>query len=151
MKSSTEGGTISAGQNLLLIGPEDLSVSLPCDWGYRRQDPYAVTLTLDTGADKPVVWTLSRDMLAAALHSPEGLGDVRAWPVSVPAGAGEAVGFDGQILVIELGPPDGCARFEAAAAQIAAFLDRSYAMVPDGQETGYLNVDAELAELLNRA
>ncbi len=149
MKSSIEGGTISAGQNLLLIGPEDLSVSLPCEWGYRRQDPYAVTLTLDTGADKPVVWSLSRDLVAAALHSPEGLGDVRAWPVSVPAeDTGE---LDGQILVIELGPPDGCARFEAAAAQVEAFLACTYELVPDGQETGYLNVDAELAALLNRA
>src|ERR1700761_3129716 len=150
MMYSTEDGTISAEQTFLLIGPDDLSVSLPCGWDYTRQDPYAVTLTLDTGADRPVVWSLRRDMIAAALHSPEGLGDVRAWPVSVPAAAGETAP-DAQILVIELGPPDGCARFEAAADQVEAFLASTYELVPDGRETGYLNFDAELAGLLNQA
>ena len=41
--------------------------------------------------------------------------------------------------------------FEASAAQVGAFLAQTYELVPGGQEPAFLNLDAELTELLNQA
>jgi hypothetical protein len=141
-----------AEQELWLIGPEQMIVPLMAEWSYNCEDPYAVTMSLDTGAEQPVVWTFARDLLATALLAPAGMGDVQAWPAAesaVPAddedGAGE------KVLNIVLGSPDGCARFETSAAGIEAFLARTFELVKAGQESGYLDIDAELVELLTQA
>lgn len=149
--SSTSHSTVSAEQDLLLIGPDDLIVPLTAGLQYSRHDPYAVRMSLDAGRDEPVEWRLSRDLLAAALHAREGIGDVRAWPSPAPAAPVQSAGTGEKILNIELGPPDGYARFEASAAEIEAFLARTYELVPDGQESAFLNLDAELTELLSQA
>jgi hypothetical protein len=150
--SSTDRGTVSAGQDLRLIGPDDLSVQLACGLHYSRQDPYAVRMSLDAGREEPVTWHVSRDLLAAALHGPEGIGDVRAWPSVAPTAPGaDPVAWGEKILNIELGPLDGYSRFEASAAGIAAFLARTYELVPEGAETDYLDIDAGLAVLLSEA
>ena len=39
----------------------------------------------------------------------------------------------------------------SAAALIADFLGKTYRMVPAGQETDYVNVEAELTDLLRQA
>jgi Streptomyces sporulation and cell division protein, SsgA len=141
--STTNHGTISAEQDLHLVGPDDAIVPLTADLHYSRQDPYAIMMSLNTGLVEPVVWALDRDLLTAALHAPEGIGDVRAWPSTMPYGE--------KLLNIELGPPSGYARFEASAAGFGAFLARTYELVPAGQESACLNIDAELTELLNQA
>jgi hypothetical protein len=141
--STTNHGTISTEQDLRLVGPDDIIVPLTADLRYSRQDPYAIRMSLDTGLEEPVVWALDRDLLTAALHAPEGIGDVRLWPSVTPGGD--------KLLNIELGPPSGYARFEASAAEIGAFLARTYELVPAGQESACLNIDAELTELLNQA
>jgi hypothetical protein len=151
--SSINRDMVSARQDLLLVGPDHVIVPLTADLSYTRQDPYAVTVSLDVNLDEPVVWAFGRDLLAAALHGPEGIGDVRAWPSAVSAEV-EAEEEDGsweKILNIVLGPPSECARFEASAAGIEAFLAQTYELVPAGQESAFLNLDAELAELLSQA
>jgi hypothetical protein len=149
---SNSNGTISAAQYLRLIGPDDLAIPLAGEVSYNQGDPYAVTLSLDTGTGEPVMWTFARDLLAAALHAPEGDGDVRAWPSLVSADpADDNAEAVARILTIVLGPPDACARFEASAPSIAAFLTRTYELVPGGQEAAHLNYDAELTELLSQA
>lgn len=150
--SSTSHGTVSAEQDLLLIGPDHLIVPLTADLHYSSQDPYAVRISLDAGRDEPVKWSLCRDLLAAALHARQGIGDVRAWPSPAPATLAELTAdTEEKILNIELGPPDGYARFEASATGIEAFLTRTYELVPAGQEPAFLNLDAELTELLSQA
>jgi hypothetical protein len=143
--SSTDHGTVSARQDLRLIGPDDMTVPLACTMTYSRHDPYAVTMSLAVGTGAPVEWTFSRDLLAAALFAPVGLGDVRAWPSRPSTGGGE------RTLAIELGSPGEHARFEASAMGIGTFLAESYDLVPEGQEGDSLNLDAELAELLSQA
>jgi Streptomyces sporulation and cell division protein, SsgA len=135
-----------AEQDLWLIGPEQLIVPLMAEWSYSSQDPYAVMMSLDTGADQPIQWTFARDLLTAALLAPAGMGDVQAWPA-----AEDAAGAEGKFLNIVLASPDGRARFETVAAGIEAFLARTYELVPAGQESGYLNLDAGLVELLAQA
>lgn len=142
--SSSNRGTVSAGLDLRLIGPDRMIVPLRADLHYSSQDPYAVKLSLDTGTGEPVKWILDRDLLAAGLHGRAGIGEVRAWPSAAFSGGTK-------ILTIVLGPPDGCARFEVGAAGIEAFLARTFELVPAGQEADCLDLEAELVELLSQA
>lgn len=142
--SGSNRGIVLAEQDLRLVGPGAVTVPVTAGLSYSRQDPYAVRMSFDVGTDEPVNWTFGRDLLAAGLHAPEGLGSVRTWP-SAASAAGE------KILNIVLGPPDGYARFEASAAGIEAFLDRTFELVPAGQESAHLNLEAELAEFLSQA
>jgi hypothetical protein len=66
-----------------------------------------------------------------------GDGDVRVWP-SGTAG----------VLEIELSSPFGEARFEVPRHEVASFLERSYRLIPAGQEAGHVDIEAELADLL---
>jgi hypothetical protein len=142
--NSINRGTVSAGLDLWLVGPDRVFVPLRADLNYSSQDPYVVKMSLDTGTDEPVEWILGRDLLAAALHGREGIGDVRAWP-SAASESGE------KVLTIVLGPPGGCARFEVGAAGIGAFLAQTFELVPGGREADGLDLDAELTEFLSQA
>jgi hypothetical protein len=70
--------------------------------------------------------------------------NVRTRP-ETPLAAGRA------ILNIAMTSPFGHAQFEAPAAAIAGFLRRTYQIVPTGQESGYMDFDDELSELLSQA
>ena len=151
MKSSrTE---VSAELGLGLVGPEHTIVPLMASLYYSCTDPYAIRMAFHVGTDEPVEWTLARDLLAAALHSREGIGDVQAWPsaVSCDPAAEEGTAAGGTILNIAMTSPFGAAQFEISAQAIEGFLYRTYKVVPAGQESGYLDFDAELAELLSQA
>lgn len=104
--SSTNRSTISAEQDLRLVGPDHLIVLLTADLRYSPEDPYAVRMSLDTFLEEPLEWALDRDLLAAALYAPKGIGDVRAWPSAAPALTGNGAYAGEKILNIELGPPD---------------------------------------------
>jgi hypothetical protein len=149
--SSIDRDMVSARQDLRLIGPGNVTVPLMAGLNYNRQDPYAVRMSFDTSVDEPVVWTFDRDMLAAGLNAPEGIGDIRTWPSASSVSAETEAGAGEKILNIVLGPPSGCARFEVDAAAIEAFLTRTYELVPAGRESACLNLDAELTELLSQA
>jgi hypothetical protein len=142
--SSINRSTVSAEHDLWLIGPDDLTVPLTTGLHYSRQDPFAIRMSFDTGLDKPVEWAFDRDLLAAALNGPEGIGDVRAWPSARDGADSE------QILNIVLTTPAGYSRFEASAAEIEAFLGRTYELVPAGRECDDHDLDAELAEMLSQ-
>jgi hypothetical protein len=145
-------GAVSAELSVGLVGPEHAIVPLMASLHYDRRDPYAIKIAFHVGTGEPVEWTLARELLAAALHSREGIGDVQAWPSAAPgddqahpdaAGAG--------ILNIAMTSPFGHAQFEAPAAAIDGFLRRTYRIVPAGEETGFMDFDAELSQLLSQA
>ena len=139
---------VSTELGLGLVGPEQTIVPLMASLYYSCHDPYAVKMAFHVGTDEPVEWTLARDLLAAALHSREGIGDVQAWPSA--ASTGEAAGGQ-KIMNIAMTSPYGHAQFEVSAAAIETFLAQTYQLVPDGSESAYLDLDAELAELLSEA
>ena len=89
-------------------------------------------------------WTLARDLIAASLHSREGIGDVQAWP-SAASGNGP------KTLNISMTSPFGHAQFEASAAAIETFLAPTYELVPEGGEPEYMDFDTELTDLLSQA
>jgi hypothetical protein len=147
-------GTVSVDLGLVLAGPEDTVVPLMASLHYTCRDPYAIKMAFHIGTDEPVEWTFARDLLEAALHSREGIGDVQAWPSaahddSAAGGAEAAGGFD--ILNIAMTSPFGHARFEAAAEDVADFLRRTYDVVPVGDESQYIDFDDELSQLLSEA
>ena len=55
------------------------------------------------------------------------------------------------MLNIELISPYGRARLETPAGEVTDFLRRAYQIVPDGQESGHIDIDAELSDLLRQA
>jgi hypothetical protein len=144
---------VSAELSLGLVGPEHTIVPLMASLHYTCQDPYAVKMAFHVGTDEPVEWALARDLLAAALHSHEGIGDVQAWPsAALPdptAEDGTAAGSG--ILNISMTSPFGHAQFEAPAEAVASFLRRTFRIVPAGQESLFVDFDAELAALLSQA
>jgi hypothetical protein len=103
--SSNSRTEVSAELGLGLVGPEHTIMPLMASLSYSCHDPYAVKIAFHVGTDEPVEWTLARDLLAAALHSREGIGDVQAWP-SAAAGDGLA-GIGQKVLNIAMTSPFG--------------------------------------------
>ena len=147
---SSNCSEISAELSLGLVGPQRTIVPLTAGLSYGCSDPYAVRMAVDIGTDKPVEWILARDLLAAALHGSEGLGDVRAWPSAASCDPDAATAGQ-EILNIAMSSPYGQAQFEVSARTIERFLQRTYQLVATGQESSYLDFDAELTELLSQA
>ena len=154
MSSSCTG--VSADLALGLVAPENTIVALTAGFSYTTADPYAIRMAFRVGSDDAVEWIFSRDLLAAALLAREGIGDVRAWPSPASCdptagGAQARTAAAHGILNIALSSPFGQAQFEASAQEIRAFLEQTYRLVPTGTESAYLDLDAELTELLSQA
>lgn len=131
---------------LHLVGPADWT-EVPALLCYDAADPFAVRIAFgdatdgDAGPDPDggITWLLSRELLRAGLDRPAGDGDVRLWPAR---GAGDG-------LYLHLRAPSGEALFEVSRASVAAFLRGTEALVPVGEESARLALDAELHVLLS--
>jgi hypothetical protein len=114
-------------------------------------------MAFHVGTDEPVEWIFARELLAAGIESRHGEGDVQVWPSA--QSCAETDGLDvigdadteGAVLNIELSSPFGQAHFEAPAGAMSAFLNRTYQIVPAGKESDYLDIEAELNDLLRQA
>jgi hypothetical protein len=124
---------------------------------YSGSDPYAVRMAFHVGTDEPVEWIFARDLLAAGIESHQGEGDVQVWPSPESCVQADdleatgAAGIRGKVLNIELSSPFGQAHFEAPAQAMSAFLQRTYQIVPVGKESSYIDIEAELNDLLRKA
>lgn len=107
---------------------------------YEDGDPYAVRAAFYLpGRGGTVEWFLSRDMLNQALRRHIGQGDVRMWP---------AGGSGRDAVYVSLRAPGGSALLELPAQGVESFLRDTRSLVPPGAESGRLDLDAELAQLL---
>ena len=147
--NSSSSTTVSAELGLRLVVPQQTIVPLVASLYYSGTDPYAIRMAFHVGTDEPVEWIFARDLLAAGIESRQGEGDVQVWP-SEPADA-EDGGSDDIVLNIELSSPFGQAHFEAPAEAMSAFLRRTYSIVPAGKESGFVDIESELNELLRQA
>jgi hypothetical protein len=147
--NSSSSTTVSAELGLRLVVPQQTIVPLVASLYYSRSDPYAVRMAFHVGTDEPVEWIFARDLLSAGIESRQGEGDVQVWP-SEPADSAEG-GSDDVVLNIELSSPFGQAHFEAPAEAMAAFLKRTYSIVPAGKESGFVDIESELNDLLKQA
>ncbi len=137
--------TASAELAFRLIVPQQTIVPLVASLYYSSQDPYAIRIAFHVGLDEPVEWIFARELLSNGLKGRDGLGDVRVWPAPGHGGATE------QALHIELSSPFGEAHFEAPLRDVSDFLRRTYRIVPAGEEGGFVDVEAELTDLLDQA
>jgi hypothetical protein len=106
---------------------------------YDHGDPYAIRVAFHTGGADVVEWTFARALLTDGVTHPVGEGDVQVWP-SHSGGR--------PVVCLSLSSPSGRALFEAPLAELVEFLTKSYAVVPTGSESDYVDVEAELALLL---
>jgi len=118
---------------------EDTSAQIVAEFAYRLEDPYAVSVVFRT-TDQTVAWSFGRDILSQGVRHAAGFGDVQAWPARSRRGQ--------PVVVIQLASPDGVVQVEGPRRAVSRFLDASHRLVPAGTEGRYLDVDAELAELL---
>jgi len=155
--SRNGSNTISAELGLRLVVPQQTIVPLVASLYYSGQDPYAVRMAFHVGTDEPVEWIFARDLLAAGIQSRQGEGDVQVWPSSqscAETDGRDVIGtadIEGTVLNIELSSPFGRAHFEAPARAMSAFLQRTYQIVPGGQESDYVDIEAELNDLLRQS
>ncbi|MGD0936118.1 MAG: SsgA family sporulation/cell division regulator [Streptosporangiaceae bacterium] len=143
--------TVSAELGLRLVAAEQTIVPLVASLYYSGGDPYAIRMAFHVGAQEPVEWIFARELLADGTTTPVGDGDVQIWPSSEAADPGGEICGPLTVLNIKLSSPFGEAHFEALAEAIISFLDRTYSIVRMGQESGAIDIDAELNNLLWQA
>lgn len=112
--------------------------TLPAVLSYDRADPFAVRMVFPAPATlegTEVSWEFSRELLAAGMEVPSGLGDVRIRPF----------GYDRTVL--EFHAAEGIAMVHVRTAELRRFLRRAQQLVPCGQERRFLDLDRNLTEL----
>jgi hypothetical protein len=134
-----ETAPIRTSLGLTLLG-SDVPVLMTAQLTYRVDDPYAVEAVFDVGDARSVRWLFSRDLLDEGLVQGVGDGDVHVMPSRDPLGVAT--------VQLQLSSPDGVAVLEAAAEDVLAFLEQCYLLVPPGQETQFLDLDATVERLL---
>jgi len=125
-----------------LVAPKTRVYPIQVSLRYEPADPYAVHVLFhpESLGEETISWSFARELFAAGLEEPAGIGDVRVWPWSTP---------HGNYLALALSSPqDGDALFEVPRAAVVHFLRRTYIQVPRGQESKHIDVDAWLEKLL---
>jgi len=136
---STRPASVTTELELRLVVPGNPSLPVIAELAYDHTDPYAVRVAFHTGGADIVEWTFARGLLTDGVTHPVGEGDVQVWP-SHSAGR--------PVVCLSLSSPSGRALFEAPLAELVEFLTKTYAVVPTGSESEYVDVEAELALLL---
>ena len=119
---------------MLLVSCEDIS-TVRAVFRYRCIDPFAVHLRLFVDQCQTVTWILSRELLAAGLTRPSGVGDVRIYP-----------GGDGALIELR-STTDAHAVLLADRRPIQQFVDHTMSIVPSGSEIALYDIDADLTRL----
>jgi Streptomyces sporulation and cell division protein, SsgA len=131
--------TASAEVGLRLVVPDRTTVPLLATLEYAADDPYAIRVAFHVGDDDPVEWIFARELLTVGVVRRVGDGDVQVWPA---ADVGE------RALNLSLSSPFGTAHFEAPLAPLTDFLNRTYEIVAAGRESDFIDIEAELDDLL---
>ncbi|MEU9089547.1 SsgA family sporulation/cell division regulator [Streptomyces sp. NPDC087901] len=114
--------------------------TLPAVLSYDRTDPFAVRMAFPAPATlegTEVSWEFSRELLAAGMDTPAGIGDVRVRPF----------GYDRTVL--EFHAAEGIAMVHVRTAELRRFLRRAQELVPAGDEYRFLDLDRSLTDLLD--
>lgn len=123
-----------------LLMPGDAPVPVTARFGFRTEDPFAVTLNFLVEGGEWITWTFARSLLEKGLNAPAGDGDVQLWP-----GARDG----SPVLYLRTSSPHGSATFILPIAGTSDFLRRTYERVALGAESGFLDLDSELIAFLS--
>lgn len=115
--------------------PKHFGRGVPIRFGWRRSDPCVVSLEFEREPRPPVVWVVDRGLLAQGLEEPAGIGDVRITPQA------------DDTFILSLSSHEGHIELEVDRELVAAFVDRTAAVIPIGAEAPQIN--AELDALLH--
>ncbi|MGH3550419.1 MAG: SsgA family sporulation/cell division regulator [Pseudonocardiaceae bacterium] len=107
-------------------------------WNYCTDDPFAVTVEIQTRGNRFVDWVLARDLLVAGLSAPAGIGDVRVRPANMG---------DWEVTLVEIRSPDGHAVLEVDRDLLAQFVQATIDAVPLGSESLAVDIDAEIEKI----
>lgn len=115
---------------------------------YRKSDPYAFRMDfsapIDPLAEKPIVWTLGRELLKDGLDTQPGqrigLGDARIGTSR----------NDAQTTLIELESQDGRILFAADKGVLTDFLVKTTDVVPFGREMDGVDMEAEITDMFRK-
>lgn len=110
---------------------------LRAQFTYRAADPYAAQLDFYLNTRQSVRWTFARELLTTGTVRPAGYADVRVWPTD-----------DGTRVSLCLESQQGEALFEIPLPPLSEWLERTYQLVPPGQEQHHLSLDTRLERLL---
>jgi hypothetical protein len=135
--SATRTVTTDLVVDLVVAGGPPLPVT--SQLSYAQYDPFAVTLRFLVDGDQWVTWTFSRELLEHGITAASGEGDVQIWP-------GERDGS--RCVFLHTSSPHGAATFVLALPTVVEFLLGTFALVPSGAESDFLDVDGELASFL---
>ncbi|HSL08766.1 MAG TPA: SsgA family sporulation/cell division regulator, partial [Pseudonocardiaceae bacterium] len=95
-------------------------------WNYRTDDPFAVTLEIQTRGNRCVDWVLARELLVAGLSAPAGIGDVRVRPARLG---------EWDLTLVEIRSFDGNAVLEVDRDLLRQFVEATIEAVPLGCES----------------
>jgi sporulation and cell division protein SsgA len=107
-------------------------------WSYCADDPYAVTIEIQTRGDRWVDWVLARELLVEGLSEPAGIGDVRVRPASMG---------EWDVTLVEICSPDGHALLEVDRDLLQQFVQATIDLVPLGSEGMVVDIDAEIEKI----
>lgn len=107
-------------------------------WTYCTDDPFAVTLEIQTRGNRCVDWVLARELLVTGLSTPAGIGDVRVRP----ARFGEW-----EVALVEIRSLDGHAVLELDRDLLQQFVEATFEVVPLGDESTAVDMDAEIEKI----
>ena len=138
--------TVRTELELRLVVPGGPSLPVLADLRYSADDPWAVRVAFQTGAsnedgsgDGIVEWMFARQLLTDGIAGTVGEGDIRVWPAMA---GGE------RVINLAMASPSGSALFEIDRDELVEFLQQTYLAVPTGTEEDVIDIEAELALLL---
>ncbi len=133
--------TVRSELELRLVVPGGPSLPVLADLRYAADDPWAVRVAFQTGGegDGIVEWMFARQLLTDGVAGAVGEGDVRVWPST---SGGE------RVISLAMASPSGSALFEIDRDALVEFLQQTYVAVPTGAEEDVVDLDAELALLI---
>jgi Streptomyces sporulation and cell division protein, SsgA. len=128
---------VMAGSMTTADGTADVAVRLT----YKPRDPHALTVTITDRAGVVLIWTIGRDLLLRGLIAqasrPAGVNRIRLWTCQH---------HDRPSLMIAM-MTSFVAFLELDLENVAGFAIATLQLVPQGEEPGQLDLDAELERL----
>ncbi|MBV9011617.1 MAG: SsgA family sporulation/cell division regulator [Pseudonocardiales bacterium] len=107
-------------------------------WTYWTDDPFAVTVEIQTRGNRFVDWVLARELLVTGLSAPAGIGDVRVRPATMG---------EWEVTLVEIRSPDGRAVLEVDRDLLRQFVEATLDLVPLGSESMLVDIDAEIEKI----
>ncbi|MDT7711887.1 MAG: hypothetical protein QOG46_576 [Pseudonocardiales bacterium] len=133
--TSYDGATVAQDMFALL---HEAAAPVVTRWTYCIDDPFAVTIEIQTRGDRFVDWVLARDLVVAGLSAPAGIGDVRVRPANMG---------EWEVTLVEICSPDGHAVLEVDRDLLRQFVQATIDRVPLGSEGMAVDIDAEIEKL----